>query len=128
MSVSASGYLRIGATDVNAWMEFGTDVLGLMDAQREDAGGARFLRLDDHPFRLMIEPAEADGLIAAGMECATEDDFRRSCDVLTEAGHDVAAGSGEEAKRRCVTAFATVKDPSGTPSNCIGAADWITFP
>lgn len=113
MSVSASGYLRIGATDVDAWMDFGTGVLGLMDAHREDTGGARFLRMDDHPFRLMIEPAEADGLIAAGMECATQDAFQRCCEVLSEAGHAVTAGSAEDAKRRCVTAFATVQDPSG---------------
>ena len=57
MSVSAVGYLRIASTDTRRWMDFGTGVLGLMDAQREDAAGARFLRMDDHPFRFMIEPA-----------------------------------------------------------------------
>ncbi len=113
MAVSASGYLRIGATDVNAWMDFGTGVLGLMDAQRDDNGGARFLRMDEHPFRLMIEPAEADGLIAAGLEFPTQDAWQRTCEVLQEAGHDVTAGSADEAKRRCVTEFATVQDPSG---------------
>ena len=55
MAVSASGYLRIGATDVGAWMEFGTGVLGLMDARRDDEGGARFLRMDD---QLGALPAE----------------------------------------------------------------------
>ena len=55
MSVSAAGYLRISSADVGAWMDFGTSVLGLMDAAREDADGARFLRMDDHPFRFMIE-------------------------------------------------------------------------
>ena len=82
MSVSASGYLRIGSTDVDAWMDFGTGVLGMMDAQREDTGGARFLRLDDHPFRFMVEPAEADGLIATGLEFPDEDAFIRTCEAL----------------------------------------------
>ena len=113
MSVSASGYLRIGATDVDAWMEFGTGVLGLMDAQRDDAAGARFLRMDDHPFRLMIEPADADGLLAAGFEFPTEDAFNRVCETLTAAGHEVSAGSAEECARRAVTAFASTTDPSG---------------
>ena len=113
MSVSASGYLRIGSTDVDAWMDFGTGVLGLMDAQREDTGGARFLRLDDHPFRFMVEPAEADGLIATGLEFPDEDAFIRTCEALVEAGHTVTEGSADNAKRRCVTAFATVVDPSG---------------
>ncbi|MEP5566417.1 MAG: VOC family protein [Halioglobus sp.] len=113
MSVSASGYLRIGSTDVDAWMDFGTGVLGMMDAQREDAAGARFLRLDDHPFRFMIEPAQTDGLIATGLEFPDEDAFSRTCEALTEAGHTVNQGSADEAKRRCVTAFATTADPSG---------------
>jgi 3,4-dihydroxy-9,10-secoandrosta-1,3,5(10)-triene-9,17-dione 4,5-dioxygenase len=94
-------------------MDFGTSVLGLMDAEREDAGGARFLRMDDHPFRLMIEPGEADRLIAAGLEYPTESAWRATCDALAAAGHTVDAGAPEEARRRCVTAFATAQDPSG---------------
>ena len=113
MSVSASGYLRIGATDVDAWMDFGTGVLGLMDAQREDAGGARFLRLDDHPFRFMVEPADSDGLLATGLEFPSEDAWQRVCEAVAEAGHTVTPGSEAEAQRRCVTAFATTQDPSG---------------
>jgi 3,4-dihydroxy-9,10-secoandrosta-1,3,5(10)-triene-9,17-dione 4,5-dioxygenase len=113
MAVSASGYLRIGATDVDAWMDFATGVLGLMEASREDAGGARFLRLDDHPFRFMVEPAEADRLLATGLEFPTEDAWQRTCEALGEAGHTVTPGSADEAKRRGVTAFTTATDPSG---------------
>ena len=113
MSVAASGYLRIEASNVDAWMDFGTDVLGLMDARREDAQGARFLRLDEHPFRFMIEPGDGDRLIAAGMEYPTAAAWQATCDALAAAGHEVTPGSAEQAKRRCVTAFASVKDPSG---------------
>ena len=113
MSVSAAGYLRIASTDPAAWVDFGTHVLGLMDAGREDGAGARFLRMDDHPFRFMIEPAEADRLIAAGLEFPTEAAWQATLDALTAAGHSVESGSAEEAKRRCVTAFATTQDPAG---------------
>ena len=113
MTVSAVGYLRIEAQDSAAWMDFGTAVLGLMDAQHEDAQGAHFLRMDDHPFRFMIEAGGADKLIATGLEYRTEADWQATCDALTGAGHSVDAGSDEEAERRCVTRFATVKDPSG---------------
>jgi 3,4-dihydroxy-9,10-secoandrosta-1,3,5(10)-triene-9,17-dione 4,5-dioxygenase len=94
-------------------MDFGTGVLGLMDAQRDDAAGARFLRMDDHPFRFMIEPGEADGLIATGLEYPDEAAWQTTLDALTGAGHTLQAGSEEDAQRRCVTAFATVQDPSG---------------
>lgn len=113
MSISASGYLRIGSTDPEAWMQFGTGVLGLMDAGREDAAGARFLRMDDHPFRFMIEPAGKDGLLAAGLEFPDRAAWQRTLDALAAAGHEVAPGSEAEAERRCVMAFATTRDPAG---------------
>lgn len=113
MSISAVGYLRIAATDVDAWMNYGTGVLGLMDAARDDAQGARFLRMDDHPFRFMIEPGDADGLVATGLEFPTQAAWQSTLNALSAAGHEVDAGSQEEAARRCVTAFATSQDPAG---------------
>ena len=113
MTVAAIGYLRIGSTDTDAWMGFGTDVLGLMDEQREDRTGARFLRMDRHPFRFMIEPGEQDCLLAIGLECRDGDSWQACCDTLAAAGHSLEAGSDIEAQRRCVSAFITVQDPSG---------------
>ncbi len=113
MSVAASGYLRIESSDVDAWMAFGTSVLGLMDAGREDPQGARFLRMDDHPFRFMIEPGESDRLLAAGLEYPDADAWQAACDALAAAGHAVTPGPAAEAGRRCVTAYATAQDPSG---------------
>ena len=100
MSVSAVGYLRIASTDPNAWMDFGTNVLGLMDAAREDGDGAHFLRMDDHPFRFMIEPADADRLLAAGLEFPDQAAWQKTLDALSAAGHSVTAGAAEEAPGR----------------------------
>jgi len=105
--------LRIASVDPAAWMDFGTGVLGLMDAGRADAAGARFLRMDDHPFRFMIEPGETDKLLATGLEFPGEAAWNRTLDALTGAGHNVVVGSAGEAERRCVTAFASVQDPAG---------------
>ena len=113
MSVSAVGYLRIATTDQAAWMDFGTNVLGLMDAPREDRSGARFLRMDDHPFRFMIEAGESDKLLAVGLEFPSEAAWQRTLDALSAAGHSISALAADEAERRCVSAFATVLDPSG---------------
>ena len=40
MGVASIGYVRIETTDQAAWMDFGTSILGLMRADREDADGA----------------------------------------------------------------------------------------
>lgn len=113
MSIAAIGYLRIQATDPDAFMQFCTEVLGLMEAPREDGAGARFLRMDNHPFRFMVEPGEQDRLLAVGLECRDENAWRRCCDALERAGHDPKPGEAAEATRRCVTDFVSMQDPSG---------------
>ena len=121
MSVSASGYLRIGSTDVDAWMDFGTGVLGMMDAQREDTGGARFLRLDDHPFRFMVEPAEADGLIATGLEFPDEDAFIRTCEALVAHGAQHLVLIDSISPRRAPTAGRALE------AKQMDAAEWAAY-
>jgi len=113
MTVAAIGYLRIESQDNAAWMEFGTQVLGLMEAPREDNAGARFLRMDAHPFRFMVESGSTDRLIATGLEYRSKGDWQVACDALADAGHNFSAGSAEEAERRCVSGYISVQDPSG---------------
>lgn len=113
MSIAAIGYLRIGATDPQAWMKFGTEVLGLMEAPREDAEGTRFLRMDDHPFRFMLEASDSDRLLAAGLECRTRSDWLALCERLRSADVALQAGEPAEAARRCVTEYVTLEDPCG---------------
>ena len=126
MSVAAIGYLRIEARDSAAWMEFATGVLGLMDATREDSEGARFLRMDRHPFRFMIEQGEQDRLRAIGLEYHSAATWQEACDALAQAGHSLTRGSAEQAARRCVTRFVTAKDPSGNTLSSTTDDGWIT--
>lgn len=113
MTVAAIGYLRFECTEQDALMTFCTDVLGLMDAAREDHANARFLRMDNHPFRFMLEPGECDRLLAIGLESRTLQDWQASCEQLAAAGHTLHEGSAHEAARRCVNRFVSVQDPSG---------------
>lgn len=113
MSIATIGYLRIASTDIPAWMSFGTDILGLMDAGRDDPLGARFLRMDDHPFRFMLEPGAEDGLLACGLECRSKTDWLVLCERLREAGYTLAEGDSDAAARRCVTGFVSLQDPCG---------------
>ena len=99
MGVASIGYLRIEATDTAAWMDFGTNILGLMDAGLDDAEGASFLRMDDHPFRFMLEPGEADRLLACGLEFRDQATWEVTCQGLAAAGHELTAGTAEQAAK-----------------------------
>ena len=113
MTVAAIGYLRIESSDQSAWMTFGTEILGLMDAALEDGQGARFLRMDKHPFRFMLEAGKQDRLLAIGLEFRSAQAWQATCDALADAGYPPSPGSEAEAGRRRVAGFASVADPSG---------------
>jgi len=113
MTVAAIGYLRIQCSNSAALMDFATGVLGLMDAAGEDGQGTRFLRMDRHPFRFMLESGEQDRLLAIGLEARDRRQWQATCDRLAAAGHELSTGSGPEAARRGVSGFVSVQDPSG---------------
>ena len=67
--IRSLGYLRIEATDVPAWREYGLKVLGMVEGKGGDPD-ALYLRMDDFPARLVIVPGEKDQLQVSGWETA----------------------------------------------------------
>ena len=72
MSIRSLGYLRIEATDMTAWRDYGLKVLGMIEG-KGTVEGALYLRMDDFPARLVIVPGEKDRLAEAGWECANSE-------------------------------------------------------
>ncbi|MFD1051547.1 2,3-dihydroxybiphenyl 1,2-dioxygenase, partial [Kibdelosporangium lantanae] len=69
MSIRQLGYLRIEATDMAKWREYGLKVLGMVEGKGSDPN-ALYLRMDDFPARLVIVPGERDRLAQSGWETA----------------------------------------------------------
>ena len=67
--IQSLGYLRIEATDIEAWRAFGTKMLGLVEGRGPEAQ-ALYLRMDEMPARLVIVPGSAEKLLATGWEVA----------------------------------------------------------
>ena len=110
--IRSLGYLRIEATDVAAWREFGTRLLGLVEGRGPEPG-ALYLRMDDFPARLVIVPGEADRLLASGWEVASEADLSALGQRLAEGGVPAKAGTPEELAARRVAGLLRFEDPSG---------------
>jgi 3,4-dihydroxy-9,10-secoandrosta-1,3,5(10)-triene-9,17-dione 4,5-dioxygenase len=106
------GYLRIEATDVAAWREFGVKVLGMVEGRGPDPG-ALYLRMDEFPARLVILPGETDRLLAVGWEAASQDMLERVALALTDAGVAVKSGTEAECAERRVTELMRFDDPAG---------------
>jgi 3,4-dihydroxy-9,10-secoandrosta-1,3,5(10)-triene-9,17-dione 4,5-dioxygenase len=107
------GYLRIEATDVGAWREFGGKVLGMVEGRGPDPA-ALYLRMDDaFPARLVIVPGETDRLLTAGWEVASLGVFDEIALALADADVTVKGGTDAECADRRVAGLMRFDDPAG---------------
>ncbi|MBB1153595.1 MULTISPECIES: iron-dependent extradiol dioxygenase HsaC [Amycolatopsis] len=112
MAIRSLGYLRIEATDMDAWRVYGLKVLGMVEGSGSDPN-ALYLRMDDFPARLVIVPGEKDRLAVAGWEAADAaelDDVRARLDA---ASVPYKEGTPEELADRRVAEMISFADPSG---------------
>ncbi|MDQ0380160.1 iron-dependent extradiol dioxygenase HsaC [Amycolatopsis thermophila] len=112
MGIRSLAYLRIEATDMAAWREYGLKVLGMVEGK----GGhpdALYLRMDDFPARLVIVPGESDRLAVAGWEAADAADVDEVRSRLDAHGVPYKEGSAEVLAERRVAELISFDDPSG---------------
>ncbi len=113
MDVRSLGYVVIDATDPAAWLEYGTDILGLMVAPGMPDNDMVYLKMDERPFRFAIRKAGQDRLALCGWELADEADFEAAKADLESAGVEYTAGTAQECADRAVRELIRLDDPSG---------------
>ncbi|MBM4489799.1 VOC family protein [Prescottella equi] len=113
MSIRSLAYLRIEATDMAAWREYGLKVLGMIEGKGSNPDNL-YLRMDDYPARLVIVPGERDGLYATGWECANAEGLQEIRERLAKADWEFEEGTKEEAAERNVVEFVKCRDASGS--------------
>jgi 3,4-dihydroxy-9,10-secoandrosta-1,3,5(10)-triene-9,17-dione 4,5-dioxygenase len=107
------GYLRVEATDIPAWREYGLKVLGMVEGRGADPESL-YLRMDDFPARLVIVPSDRDHLQASGWElrdALAMDELRSR---LTAHRVEFREGTAEEKADRCVDGLIVFADPAGS--------------
>jgi 3,4-dihydroxy-9,10-secoandrosta-1,3,5(10)-triene-9,17-dione 4,5-dioxygenase len=112
MGIRSLGYLRIEATDLPAWREYGLKVLGMVEGSGADPA-ALYLRMDDFPARLVVFPGEHDRLAQAGWEVANAAELAEIRSRLDSASVPYKQGSPDELADRRVAELISFEDPSG---------------
>ena len=124
MTIKALGYMRIEATDVAAWREFGCKVLGMVEGSG-DTPGALYLRMDDFAARLVIVPGEKDRLLVSGWEVADAASLQGLRETLTKADVDFVEGTRAEIAERRVEGLIRFDDPAGNTLEAFYGAQYL---
>ena len=70
--VERLGYVGVGASDLEAWEDYATNLLGVAVQEKED-DGTLLLRHDKHHYRLAVHPDPSDDLLYIGWQVADDE-------------------------------------------------------
>ncbi|MBD0323884.1 MAG: VOC family protein [Aldersonia sp.] len=112
MGIRSLAYMRIEATDMAAWRQFGLKVLGMVEGKGTNSD-ALYLRMDDFPARLVIVPGEHDRLQVSGWETANAAELQEVRENLSAAGVPFKEATAEQLIDRRVVEMITFEDASG---------------
>jgi 2,3-dihydroxybiphenyl 1,2-dioxygenase len=112
MAVTQLGYLGIGVSDLDAWSDYVTNVLGLEIAARDEDGSLR-LRMDQYSYRFILHPSGEDDLIFTGWEVKDEESLNQVAATLRANGVEVTEGTPEDHQARNVIGLIKFQDPAG---------------
>jgi 2,3-dihydroxybiphenyl 1,2-dioxygenase len=126
-AVKQLGYLAFEVSDLAAWEDFGTKILGLEVVDRRGDEGFS-LRMDSYRQRFFIERGPADDLAAIGWEVDGPAELEAMTKRLRAGGVEVSEGSAELAERRNVEALIRFDDPAGNPVEVFHGPELATTP
>lgn len=111
MDIRALGYFVAQTTDLEKWRSYAENVLGMMAT--EAPNGGLYIKMDDRPFRFLIEQGSRDCYLASGWELASKTAFENALAKLDEKKVAYELADAEKVKSRGAQAVAVVTDPSG---------------
>jgi 2,3-dihydroxybiphenyl 1,2-dioxygenase len=111
--IKSFGYIGLGATDLDAWRSFATEVLGLQVGTAPEGDDSLYLRMDGRAFRLAIEPGVDNAIHFLGFEVSSREALAELVADLRGKGLAVVEESAEVCARRRVYAMASTADAAG---------------
>ncbi|BBR54563.1 MULTISPECIES: VOC family protein [Pseudomonas] len=112
MDIRGLGYVTVRSSDLAQWRHYASQVLGMMVVE-DERGERLFLKMDERPYRILVQHSAQDGFGACGWEVAGQAAFDQAVAELHAAGVAVEQGSAEQAALRQVQALALFADPDG---------------
>lgn len=112
VAVTQLGYLGIGVSDMAAWEDFATRLLGLQVNGKSPAGNL-LLRSDDYHHRLALVDNGADDIAFYGWEVKDRAALDAIARRIRDYGLEVEEGSAKDCAERMVMGLVKFTDPEG---------------
>ncbi|MEV0700274.1 VOC family protein [Saccharopolyspora sp. NPDC050389] len=112
--ISSLGYVRIRATDLDAWRKFAFETIGFAEGSGPE-DDALYLRVDERIGRIVVLPGDVDRVEAVGWEVRDHLALQRVQAAVETAGLAPKPLTLEEADARRVEAGIAFEAPGGTP-------------
>ena len=114
MSIKSLGYIGVNATTLSQWKDFACDVMGLEDVSSTLGDDkTHYYKMDDHPYRVFVQAAEADGLAVCGWETNNQSGLDNVAAALSSAGVSFSWGDDAAITKRRVQNLLSFTDPAG---------------
>lgn len=115
MAIHSLGYLGVSSALTDQWRQFAGQVMGLEDVSARLAAGdgELYFKMDEHPFRLFVEPGTDERLAVCGWETNSEQGLNDVAQALERAGVDFSWGTPELIAKRRVQNLLRFSDPAG---------------
>lgn len=111
MTVRALSYVGLETRDLDAWVGFAGEVLGL--PSQLDGDDRALLRMDQRVYRFDVRRGGTDHLAWLGWEVSSADELAETAELLREGGVEVVPGDPSEARERRVKDLVVAHDPAG---------------
>jgi len=106
------GYVGFGVSDIQAWRDYATRILGAEEGSLSSDGAIR-LRLDHHAYRILLVDDPADDIIFAGFEVRDAEALDALGARLTSMGVEFQIVTEEDLKARDVLGMLRFVGPDG---------------
>ena len=116
MKIHSLGYIGVSCTDPTRWADYGSKVLGMMDVSdkfNSEQEGSVYLKMDDRPYRIIVEKSKQDRFAFCGWELAGPDAFAAAVQSLEQANITCEHASEALIAIRRVQQLVSFNDPEG---------------
>lgn len=125
MDIIGIGYVGLESPNIDAWRDYGPNVLGLgVRPAREEDPQSLYLRMDDRCHRIAIHPGPIDRLTYIGWEAQGRLAFNAAVDTLQAEGVEFSRGDDALCRLRGVRELVRFTDPVGFQHELFYAQKW----